>query len=860
MMEFNSTLLENHTNSQKVYMCGDYNVDLLKLNSTPFNENYFDNILSAGYIPKITLPTRLSENSTLIDNIFTTNLSTDLSAYILDMHISDHQPIILFTGDGLPPTRAKYITIRTNTDDRKDHFKQCFHNKHVFDQLDTNIHIPDPNYNYEILEHALKETHSECFPERRVRFNDKKHKKTPWITNGILRSINTRNKLYKKLKNTKIDSPNYITNKTNFNKYRNTLNKTITNAKRVYYKEIFNLYKHDMKKTWGVISETLNRKVKNSVAETMTINGQDCSNKEIIVEEFNKFFATVGEKIEQNIRKHEGSHYRNYLTNDIRCNFAFHLIDNNATMRIIKNTKISTSKGHDGISSELLRLITNDISKCITVIINQSLTSGIFPNSLKIAKVTPIFKKENNKLITNYRPISVLPVISKIFETVIHEQLSEYFISNNLFCPQQYGFRKNSSTELAALELLDRVLDQMDKHKIPINFHINLSKAFDSLRHDILLDKLTYYGVTHPAKKLIESYLSNRKQFVQVGNIKSTMKQVSTGVPQGSIVGPLLFNICINDIVKASSKFAFILYADDTTLNSTLDLFGNDTEEIQNSILSELKKVFKWLDVNKLCLNVSKSKFMLFQMPQKRVPHLLFSIDRMHIEQVTEFNFLGLIIDSNLNWKAHLSAIGNKISRVIGLLRKLKYIFPKQVLHSIYNSLIMPHLNYSLLAWGIKSHKIEQLQKKAIRVLYSKSPIAHTEPLFIKMNQTKLSDLYTCQLLKLYYKLYRNKLPRYFDNFLPEFGIHNHTLRNDLIRLPAIRCEFGEMNAKYQMHLSLRELASPLHNTAYLSIEISEDTLDTSIHCFSNYLKTEFVRSYSNRCNINDCFVCNNSN
>ena len=146
----------------------------------------------------------------------------------------------------------------------------------------------------------------------------------------------------------------------------------------------------------------------------MTINDQDCNNKEIIVEEFNKFLLRW-EKIEQNIRKHEGSHYRNYLTNDIRCNFAFHLIDNNATMRIIKNTKISTSKGHDGISSELLKLITNDISKCITVIINQPLTSGIFPNSLKTAKVTPIFKKENNKFITNYRPISVLPVISKIF-------------------------------------------------------------------------------------------------------------------------------------------------------------------------------------------------------------------------------------------------------------------------------------------------------------------------------------------------------------------------------------------------------------------------------------------------------------
>ena len=149
------------------------------------NIQLFAGILSAGYVL-----TRLSDNSTLIDNVFTTNLNTDLSAYILDIHISDHQPVILFTNENLPPTRSKYITIRANTDDRKDNFRQCFHNKHSFDQLDKDIHDTDPNHNYDILEHAIKETHSECFPERRVKFNAKKHKKTPWITNGILKSIN----------------------------------------------------------------------------------------------------------------------------------------------------------------------------------------------------------------------------------------------------------------------------------------------------------------------------------------------------------------------------------------------------------------------------------------------------------------------------------------------------------------------------------------------------------------------------------------------------------------------------------------------------------------------------------------------
>ena len=178
----------------------------------------------------------------------------------------------------------------------------------------------------------------------------------------------------------------------------------------------------------------------------------------------------------------------------------------------------------------------------------------------------------------------------------------------------------------------------------------------------------------------------------------------------------------------------------------------------------------------------------------------------------------------------------------------------------IYNLLILPHFNYSLLAWGSKCHKIEILQKKAVRVVQFKSPIAHTEPILKKMNQLKLSDMYTCYLLKLYYKLYRNRLPPYFENFIPVYGDSRHNLRNRCIHLPDIRCEFGKINAKYQMHVILRELATPGNPPIYPMIDINEDILSKSLTYYSNYIKSKFTASYSIDCNIINCYTCDHSN
>ena len=319
---------------------------------------------------------------------------------------------------------------------------------------------------------------------------------------------------------------------------------------------------------------------------------------------------------------------------------------------------------------------------------------------------------------------------------------------------------------------------------------------------------------------------------------------------QGSVIGPFLFNVLINDIIKSSDKFNFILYADDTTLNSTLDVFGDTVNQIQLAIMMDLQKISKWLDLNKLCLNITKSKFMLFHMPQRITPQLHLNIKGSPIENVNEFNFLGLTLDCNLNFKPHTRIIAAKISRVIGVLHKLKYIFLAYLLRMIYNSLILPHLNYSLLAWGIQCPNIELLQKKAIRVVNFKSPVAHTEPILKGMNQLKLPDMYTCQLLKLYYKLYRNKLPAYFENFLPEYGDSQHNLRNNCIRLPAIRFEFGKLNAKYQMHFRLRELANPSNPPLYPNINIDNDVTTRSLTGFSKHIKSKFLSGYSLHCDI----------
>ena len=574
------------------YICGDFNINLLKINVKAHYNNFFENTLSSGFFPKITLPTRISEtSSTLIDNILTNVIeSNGVKAGILTSHISDHQAIFLSTSSKLSrDSGSRYINVETKDDTSLNNFMNELENLNIPAQLNSE---PDanPNNNYKIFSKAVNSAKEKHLPIKKTKFNRHKHKINKWITRGILKSINTKNKLYKQLVQTStrnIDVYEHL--KIRFIRFRNILRQSIKDAKKIYFQNIFTKFKHDIKRTWAVINESLHRKNKSISSRMFSHNGKTLEDPSEIANAFNEYFISIGPSLANQMDKN--NNFRKYLRNPSESCLHFEPITEHKTMRIIENLKNKTSTGIDGLSNQLIKMAKNVLVKPLTIIINQMIVTGIFPDQLKISKVIPLYKAKDQTILSNYRPIALLPSISKIFEYVLLEQITNYFLDNNMLSPQQYGFRSNHSTELAALNLVDELTYKLDRGTIPLNIYMDLSKAFDTLIHEILISKLKHYGVRGEAIDLIRSYLYQRQQLVEFNGCLSDMRYIETGVLQGSVLGPLLFSIYINDLPSCSDMFKMIMYADDTTLLCDL---SND-HDIETLLNNELCKITDWL-------------------------------------------------------------------------------------------------------------------------------------------------------------------------------------------------------------------------------------------------------------------------
>ena len=283
--------------------------------------------------------------------------------------------------------------------------------------------------------------------------------------------------------------------------------------------------------------------------------------------------------------------------------------------------------------------------------------------------------------------------------------------------------------------------------------------------HLILLNKLKYYGVTGAANLLFQNYLFNRQQCVEYNGATSQKLKISTGVPQGSILGPLLFFIYINDLPSVSNVLQMLMYADDTTLYCNFNSINN-----VNRINEELCKVSAWLSANKLALNVAKTKYIMFHTINKRIQYPEMKLNNIAIERVSKFKFLGIWLDEYLNWNHHISHISIKLSRINGTMSRLKQICPQSILMMIYNTLSLPHLNYGILLWGAKVKKdqnLHLLQKKSMRIITSQHYRSHSEPIFKNLGLLMVHDLYYMAIIKFYYNIINGHRPDDFNCFKP---------------------------------------------------------------------------------------------
>ena len=293
------------------------------------------------------------------------------------------------------------------------------------------------------------------------------------------------------------------------------------------------------------------------------------------------------------------------------------------------------------------------IAQPLSYICNLSLKEGIFPEELKIANVIPLFKKDNAMVFNNYRPVSLLCTLSKVFERMMYNRLMDFLNENKILFEYQFGFRKNHSTQLALTFLMDKLINSIENGDHVIGVYLDFSKAFDTVDHTILLNKLNHYGIRGAALNWFQSYLLNRKQFVTYNGSKSCTKELKCGVPQGSILGPLLFLIYINDLAGICKHIMPIFFADD----SNLFVNGTDLKVMESQLNDDLCSVSTWLKVNKLSLNIDKTQFMMFSRKKYKNHNVDLKIEGQSIDKVHHTKFLGIIIDDNLNWKNHVNYI-----------------------------------------------------------------------------------------------------------------------------------------------------------------------------------------------------------
>ena len=747
-----------------VVIVGDFNLDLCKTsNNTKVNK------LASHCNMKqlISDYTRITETTkTILDLAFVTNPNRISDSGVHSCGLSDHSLIYLVRKNKkvkIPSKTIKYRSMRNFCDNE---FVSSVKNEN----WDIVLNYDDVNDALDVWKQLFNnvcDTHAPI-KERLVKGSSLPE----WINRDFIQLTKDRDYYFKRAHKT-----NHPDDWKNAKLLRNKANNMNKYLKKTYCNNAINENVNNSKKLWSTIKKLIPDK-KSSVhavksGKKITTNDKETADK------FNDFFSSIGNNLAKNFDDNDDVE-NNVTSNYIAAKFCFDYITPEFVFDEICKMNNNKSPGISNFDVRLLKLAAPVICKPLAYICNLSLHTSCFPNDWKLGKVTPIHKEGDKYDVNNYRPISVLPVLSKIIERAVHDQLYSFLTDNNILNSCQSGFRRNHSTSSSLIDVSDYILQNMNQGLVTGALFLDLKKAFDTVNYDILLKKLHNYGVTGNSLNWFRSYLSGRMQAVNINSTLSDFKHVNIGIPQGSILGPLLFIIYVNSLPDCINCKC-VMYADDTTL-----LFKSaDSTSLQFHMNDCMSKIVHWFKINKLTLNIKKTKYMIFGTNNalRNFDDISLNYGNDIIERVYKFKYLGVIFDPTLAWNEHVDYISSVVSKRIGVIRRVKFYLPPATLSLLANSLVFPHFDYCSPVWtnciSEISNSLQILQNKLARVLLSADIRTPISDMMSILCWDKLHERWNKQLLVIVFKCLHHNAPSYLSSqFVFTSSIHSKCTRS----------------------------------------------------------------------------------